>query len=349
MTTANECICCREIVEVNNKLIEYAPPINCITDHPGFLSVCLDPYVLEAAYKAYKQNYGDMKVTNEDRQTFFNHQKHFLYPAINDMWEQQQARYISDARGSGTPIVIGGDGWADTPGHSAKYGSYSMVDLNKHLVVDIILVQSNEVSSSNAMEMEGLLRGLKWLKDNNLPLQTMVTDQHSQIIKYLREKEPGIKQYFDVWHVAKGLKKKLFKVSKEKECEKVGPWIKSITNHMYWVAASTPSGDSEEMVCKWVSVFNHMQNIHQGHSNLFPNCEHESVDADYIDVMGIMETNADVNRKRKIEEVEEEEQPILGIFIDEESMEMLRIDNARRNFEIFEKNGFQRATGRRQI
>lgn len=33
------------------------------------------------------------------------------------------------------------DGRADTPGHSAKYGSYAMLDMDLMLVIDIQLVQ----------------------------------------------------------------------------------------------------------------------------------------------------------------------------------------------------------------
>lgn len=43
---------------------------------------------------------------------------------------------------------------------------------------------------------------------------------------------------------------------------------------MYWVAASTPNGDSEEMVSKWLSVANHVQNKHRGHSDQVANCLH---------------------------------------------------------------------------
>ena len=45
-----------------------------------------------------------------------------------------------------------------------------------------------------------------------------------------------------------GLKKKLAKLSQYKDCEIVGAWIKSITNHMYWCAASAPDGDGQLMV-----------------------------------------------------------------------------------------------------
>ena len=38
-------------------------------------------------------------------------------------------------------LVIGGDGRSDSPGHSAKYGSYSMLELNLNKIIDIQLVQ----------------------------------------------------------------------------------------------------------------------------------------------------------------------------------------------------------------
>ena len=38
-------------------------------------------------------------------------------------------------------LVLGGDGRSDSPGHSAKYGSYSILELNINKIVDRKLVQ----------------------------------------------------------------------------------------------------------------------------------------------------------------------------------------------------------------
>lgn len=38
-------------------------------------------------------------------------------------------------------VVLAGDGRADSPGHSAKYGSYSLLDLKCSKIVDFKLVQ----------------------------------------------------------------------------------------------------------------------------------------------------------------------------------------------------------------
>ena len=54
------------------------------------------------------------------------------------------------------------------------------------------------------MEKEGLHCCMDFLKDNKLTVDVLVTDRHKQINKWLCEKHPDIKHYFDTWHVAKG-------------------------------------------------------------------------------------------------------------------------------------------------
>ena len=64
-----------------------------------------------------------------------------------------------------------------------------------------------------------------------------------------------------------GLRKKLEKLAKKKDCEIVGLWIKSICNHLYWCAASTPDGNEHVIKKKWLSLVSHMHNEHE-------NCAH---------------------------------------------------------------------------
>jgi solute carrier family 8 (sodium/calcium exchanger) len=77
-----------------------------------------------------------------------------------------------------------------------------------------------------------------------------------------------------------GLKKKIVAASKQKDCAKLSKWTKSLTNHMYWVAASTPDGNGEVMLAKWESVDNHIHNVHEGHGHLFPTCAHGQLEGD---------------------------------------------------------------------
>ena len=63
----------------------------------------------------------------------------------------------------------------------------------------------------------------------------------------------------------------------KKECEIVSEWIKSMVNHLYWSATSTKDGDGELILAKWLSLVNHIHNVHSGHGELFPECAHPSI------------------------------------------------------------------------
>ena len=55
-------------------------------------------------------------------------------------------------------IDLCGDGRSDSPGHNAKYGTYTLMDENSEKILDFSLVHVGEVSSSNAIENEGCKR-----------------------------------------------------------------------------------------------------------------------------------------------------------------------------------------------
>uniref|UniRef100_A0A1X7U695 Uncharacterized protein n=1 Tax=Amphimedon queenslandica TaxID=400682 RepID=A0A1X7U695_AMPQE len=140
---------------------------------------------------------------------FFRHQDSYLLPAIFRVWDHYQQAFISQFSSENTALVLGGDGRADSPGHCAKYGSYTLIELNQNIVLDIQLVQ-----------------------------------------------------------------KKLLALAKQKDCEVIGDWTKSIINHLYWCAMSSPSNlsSSPDLIRdKWVSVVNHMHNKYC-HTGTFKKC-----------------------------------------------------------------------------
>lgn len=78
--------------------------------------------------------------------TFLNHQKFYLFPSIAHVWHNFQQDYIESVKADGPDqrlVTLGGDGRSDTPGHCAKFGSYSVIDLEEGSVVDIQVVQVN--------------------------------------------------------------------------------------------------------------------------------------------------------------------------------------------------------------
>ena len=66
-------------------------------------------------------------------------QRLYITPCIKEIWGIRQLRLLQEL--GQRELVLGGDGRCDSPGHSAKYGSYSFVDLNTNKVLDVQLVQ----------------------------------------------------------------------------------------------------------------------------------------------------------------------------------------------------------------
>ena len=87
------------------------------------------------------------------QRNFTSIQKKYLFPVVNKKFREHQEEVLDKVRN--TEVVAGGDGRCDSPGHSAKYGTYSIVDTNSSKVLDFSLVHVTEVKYSNAMELEG--------------------------------------------------------------------------------------------------------------------------------------------------------------------------------------------------
>ena len=75
------------------------------------------------------------------RKTFFRHQRQYLQPAVSSVWKRSQELLLTTLKDKGSSLVLGGDGRSDSPGHSAKYGSYSVLELTCNKIVDFKLVQ----------------------------------------------------------------------------------------------------------------------------------------------------------------------------------------------------------------
>ncbi|KAI4800827.1 hypothetical protein KUCAC02_007056, partial [Chaenocephalus aceratus] len=188
-------------------------------------------------------------------------------------------RYRVCGRNNRQPTVrccrLKGDLWfwvvtaADSPGHCATSGTYTTMELESDVVLDLQLVQSNECGGSSHMELEGLKRTGAFFEDI-LEIGTLVTDRHRQIAKWIRENMPHTKHLYDIWHVAKSAGKKLEAICQLKGCEDLKAWQQSIINHLYWAVVSSTQDDAELIVDKWKSVERHVLNLHSG-----PTCAHK--------------------------------------------------------------------------
>ena len=77
-----------------------------------------------------------MNVKSISSSTFQNQHQYYLHPAVCDVWNQFHNRYLRHALQRGQPLTLCGDGRTDTSGHSAKFGSYGILDLDQMMVVN---------------------------------------------------------------------------------------------------------------------------------------------------------------------------------------------------------------------
>ncbi|XP_064639095.1 uncharacterized protein LOC135494756 [Lineus longissimus] len=207
--------------------------------------------------------------------TFIMHQRKFLNQAVRNCWEDEYIRVLSKLDDG---VQLSGDARCDSMGHCAKYGSYTLHNITDNVIVCTELVVSTEpdTKKSAAMEVLGLSRTLDFL-DAALPHLKieLTTDGHTGVAKHVREEWPGkVTHYLDIWHVAKGIKKRL--ASLAKKTPDVKCWQRSIINHLYW-SAVTSNHDGSLIVAKWSSLANHIVNKHEHENELFPRCAHGAI------------------------------------------------------------------------
>ena len=129
------------------------------------------------------------------------------------------------------------------------------------------------------MELAGAKRCFSFLEAGGVKIKKFISDRHAGIAKWVREMRPETNHFYDIWHVARSITKKLLKAGKENGCEILLHWIKGIRNHLYWCATSTKEGFEDMILAKWRSFKNHIANRHEGHaSNLFPKCAHAELE-----------------------------------------------------------------------
>ncbi|XP_078495336.1 uncharacterized protein LOC144750166 [Ciona intestinalis] len=68
--------------------------------------------------------------------TYYALRKSFVFPVVERAWNQEKSRMIECLKSENQPVMLAGDGRCDSPGHNAKYGTYTFLDVKTSKVVD---------------------------------------------------------------------------------------------------------------------------------------------------------------------------------------------------------------------
>ena len=95
--------------------------------------------------------------------------------------------YINNThRFANDEIIICGDGRCDSPGSSAKFCTYSLMEPDSGAILHCETIDKREVHlKSPNMECEGLKRGLLFLESNGVKIKEITTDASISVISFL--------------------------------------------------------------------------------------------------------------------------------------------------------------------
>ena len=179
-----------------------------------------------------------LKIALLGKTLFYRLQNKCFFPVITKHYELSRTSSFTLMK-SLDKVDLAGNGRCEAPGYNAKYGTYTFMILPTTQIINFKVTQVSQVSSSTALEKYGFIQALQEI-ENEVRVSSITTDCHVQIKEYLKgrpdithQSDHGLSSlWFDIWHVAKSIKKKLCKHFKK--FPELSPWVRSILNHFCW-------------------------------------------------------------------------------------------------------------------
>lgn len=116
------------------------------------------------SHSAFVETCKLLNLTTLSLRQFGNIQRAYVVPEVKKMWTQHTDALLAAVGES--PLVVSGDARCDSPGHNATYGTYTILDVNSHVILAQETVRVTEVKNSYWLEPEGLKRCLRQIKVN---------------------------------------------------------------------------------------------------------------------------------------------------------------------------------------
>ena len=116
--------------------------------------------------------------------TFHQIQKCYLFPVVHRIYTTNREIIFGNVRDKGA-VKLSGDGRCDSPGYSAKFGTYTLMNSADNQIVDFTVTHCSIAGNSARMELHGLKELIGRLKNNLITVSSLTTDRHTQVRKYM--------------------------------------------------------------------------------------------------------------------------------------------------------------------
>jgi hypothetical protein len=184
--------------------------------------------------------------------------KVWLFPVIYRSFVDKKSAIVEKLKSSNVKLVLSGDGQYDSPGFSAKYCTYSIMNCDTNEVIDFCVIQKGQFTTD--LERHACQQLMHILvNEYKLDIGSFVSDRHTSIGAMMTEMFSNIFHAYDIWHMGKSLHKALTKSSKKHP--KIAHWQNMLVNHFWW-STKTCQGNVDLLLEMFHSCLLHVLNIH---------------------------------------------------------------------------------------
>ncbi|CAP39543.2 Protein CBG23494 [Caenorhabditis briggsae] len=261
-----------------------------ITTGNGFqVEISLQDSYKKVYMQNVKQLFDVLKSPFFFARTFNRLKEKYVYEAVNIQYKKQAnvvKELLCETTDNNGTLNVMGDGSFDTPGHSALYCRYVIMEAVTKLVVEYEIFRHKSGEKKVNIETEACEKAFENLMVTyDSAIESLTTDRSQSVASMMANNFPDVTHYFDSWHYIRSLALEILK-----QFLPLKPWIRRFINHVYWSIQS--SGGHDEMAKeKLLSFFMHVADIHKDFQDsgwydfkIVNSCEHNESD--------------DVNRKR---------------------------------------------------
>ena len=112
----------------------------------------------------------------------YNIEQMYLYPAVLDVYKQIENNARQYLKTLNEELTIDGDGRYDSPGFSAKYCAYLIMETKSGLIIGFKLLSKEDGKGSAALEPMAAKRCLEELIEEGLRIEMFLSNRSASII-----------------------------------------------------------------------------------------------------------------------------------------------------------------------
>ncbi|XP_077135928.1 uncharacterized protein LOC143793134 [Ranitomeya variabilis] len=222
--------------------------------------------------------FGLLGLLNISKVTYFKNQVQYLFPSINQKWEEEQRKNFKML--AANPVCLTGDSKYYLPSDSTKYCVYTMMDALSKKMIGFHIERVRAAVPSSSLEKRACKKVLRNLLDQKLHVKMVCTARRVGIRKMIKREFCTIIHQVDAWQMAKSVGKKIERASRKKNCSALSSWVSPIMSHLWW-CARTCDEKPDVLVQKWNSLLHHVVNTHSWQAgNGYEHCRHDDIPLD---------------------------------------------------------------------